>query len=100
MSIKDIIDSPKMAITVTTSDLKEMVRYFLDEAHKQFEQELLSAQKGEVYLITKEVVATLKVDRTTLWRWANTGYLVPIELGGKRRYRSSDIEKLMKGGEL
>jgi excisionase family DNA binding protein len=95
--IIDLLNRPEVSITVKASDLKEMVRYFLDEAHKQFEQEQLSAQKGEVYLTTKEVVATLKVDRSTLWRWANTGYLVPIELGGKRRYRSSDIEKLMEG---
>lgn len=38
----------------------------------------------------------LHVDKSTLWRWAKIGYLVPIEVGGKRFYKQSDIDKILK----
>ena len=33
----------------------------------------------------------------TLWRWAKVGYLVPINVGGKRRYRMSDVKRILEG---
>ena len=35
------------------------------------------------------------VDRSTLWRWAKTGYLIPAEVGGKRLYKQSDIDIIL-----
>jgi len=33
-----------------------------------------------------------------LWRWDKTGYLKPYRIGGKVRYRLSEIDKIL-GGE-
>ena len=37
-------------------------------------------------------------DSSTLWRWAKSGYLVPVEYGGQRRYRVADVQQILKGG--
>ena len=46
-------------------------------------------QAGELYT-RKQTIALLGVDSSTLWRWAKSGYLVPVEYGGQRRYRAAD----------
>ncbi|WP_418197249.1 helix-turn-helix domain-containing protein [Alistipes shahii] len=38
------------------------------------------------------------VDSSTLWRWAKSGYLVPVEYGGQRRYRVADVQRILNGG--
>ena len=55
-----------------------------------------SAKKGEVYLTRKQAAQKLSVDISTLYRWDNEGYLKSISLGNKKRYRLSDIERLME----
>ena len=35
----------------------------------------------------------LKVSKMTLHRWDKQGILCKIEVGGKRRYRKSDVER-------
>lgn len=42
---------------------------------------------GELYTC-KQSIALLGVDSSTLWRWAKSGYLVPVEYGGQRRYHA------------
>lgn len=49
----------------------------------------------ETYPSAKRVSEILEVDRSTLWRWAKCGYLVPIEVGGKRRYKMSDVKRIL-----
>jgi hypothetical protein len=43
----------------------------------------------------KETSALLGVDLSTLYRWDKLGYLTKLKIGGKSRYRMSDIQKLM-----
>lgn len=79
-------------LVVTIADLKEL---FLEwkaetEANKVVEKE-------EVYKTVDETAALLRRDRSSLWRWAKSGYLVPVKVGAKSFYRLSDIEKLMGG---
>lgn len=50
----------------------------------------------EHYLTTQEVSIRMHADRSTLWRWARTGYLVPVKIGKKNLYKESDIIKLGK----
>ncbi len=40
----------------------------------------------------------LDVSSVTLWRWKKMKYLVPIIVGGKCKYRMSDIRQIMEGG--
>ena len=45
----------------------------------------------------KQTIALLGVDSSTLWRWAKSGYLVPVEYGGQRRYRVADVQRILNG---
>ena len=40
-------------------------------------------------------VNCFSIDASTLWRWRKRGYLVPVSIGGKRRYRLSEIKKIL-----
>ncbi|GHT32412.1 hypothetical protein AGMMS49574_15880 [Bacteroidia bacterium] len=51
----------------------------------------------EELLTRKEVLKILGIDASTLWRWAKSGYLVPINFGGQKRYKASDIRNLAEG---
>ena len=53
-------------------------------------------QAGELYT-RKQTIALLGVDSSTLWRWAKSGYLVPVEYGGQRRYRVADVQRILNG---
>jgi excisionase family DNA binding protein len=50
----------------------------------------------EVLLTPSEVAAIFRVDPKTVTRWAKSGKLTAIRtLGGHRRYRQSEIQRLV-----
>jgi predicted DNA-binding transcriptional regulator AlpA len=57
-------------------------------------------QHQEELLTRKEVLKMLGIDASTLWRWDKTGYLVPINFGGQKRYKTSDIRALTEGKKI
>jgi predicted site-specific integrase-resolvase len=56
------------------------------------EQQITDANT-EAYPSSDQVAKILDVDKSTLRRWRKQGYLIPIKVGGKRRYRMSDVKK-------
>lgn len=51
-------------------------------------------------LTPAEVAKMFGVDPKTVTRWAKAGKLPAIRtLGGHRRYRASDVRRLLRGGE-
>ena len=50
-------------------------------------------------LTTNQVLERLKVSRTTLWVWVKKKYIVPIEIGGRQRYKLSDINAILESGD-
>jgi excisionase family DNA binding protein len=49
-----------------------------------------------VLLTTSEVAALLRLDESTIRRWASNGKLTPVVLpGGLLRFRREDIESLL-----
>jgi excisionase family DNA binding protein len=47
-----------------------------------------------------EVAAVLRVDDTTVVRWARNGRIRSIKTpGGHHRYYAEDVEKLVRGGQ-
>ena len=42
------------------------------------------------------VIEWLEVSATTLWRWEKCGYLIPVAVGNKKKYRMSDIQKILQ----
>ena len=86
---------PDLAITVRLADLVEANRGLIEETKRELAQSL-EASKPETYLTREKVMEMLEVSPTTLWRWKKCGYLIPISIGHKRRYRHSDILKILE----
>lgn len=56
--------------------------------------------KASEQLITPEDAAKiLCVSSVTLWRWDKSSYLKPVYIGGKKRYRNSDLQQIINGKE-
>lgn len=90
-------EMPGVTISIALSDLKEWSKEIIAETKKQLEQSIIEANT-EVYISPKKTAEKLEVDPSTLHRWKVKGYLIPVEVGGKRRYRMSDINRILEGG--
>ena len=55
----------------------------------------VAESRTEIYLSRTKVMEMLEVASATLWRWEKCGYLVPLSVGSKKRYRLSDIQRLL-----
>jgi len=74
--------------------MQRMFKGMVDEATK------IAERKAMDMLITPDEAAqSLKVSKVTLWRWEKNGYLNPVSIGGKKRYKQSDIAKIIEKGE-
>ena len=89
MEISDVIGKG-VSVSIGIDEL----RVFLSELVQK-----ANPEKTEKYLSPKQVCERFDIDNSTLWRWGQNGYLPPLKLGGKNRYRLSDIEKLLGDGK-
>ncbi|KAA6335654.1 hypothetical protein EZS27_016127 [termite gut metagenome] len=89
---------PGVNITITVGDLVEANEALIQKTRKELEQ-LITDANTETYPSADQITKILNVDRSTLWRWGEKGYLVPIEIRGKRRYKMSDIKRILEGGK-
>lgn len=88
---------PDAIISVKVADLIEANEALVARTKEQLEQ-ILTDQSVETYPSREKVAEILDVDLSTLWRWAKRGLLVPIEIGGKRRYKMSDVRRMLNNG--
>lgn len=49
----------------------------------------------EEYFTPQQLATLLQVSLVTLWCWDNKGILSPVRIGNSKRYRKSDIEKIL-----
>lgn len=95
---KSIIDlaneQPNVNVTVKVGELMQMADYVISKTREGLEKSVLDAN-SETYYTIEQTAKMLSVDKTTLWRWNKDGYLTHISIGGLRRYRKSDIQKLL-----
>ena len=95
MNIREILSSGTTTLLVVSpTDLKEFALSLISERE---EEKKSNIPAHETYLSQDEVSAKLQVDKSTLWRWDKSGYLTKVRVGGKVRYRLSDVTKLMEG---
>jgi len=87
---------PNMVVSITLRDLMEANQSLIADTRRELEQ-LITDANTETYPSRDKVMQMLDVSSATLWRWQKTGYLVPINVGGKRRYRMSDVKKILEG---
>lgn len=93
MNIKQILEcGANVSFTISALDLKEFMVSLIEECS----QNSVSLPM-EKYLTTEETAQRLGCDISTLWRWDKSGYLKKLKVGGKVRYRESDVLKLMEG---
>ena len=85
MEISDLVGR-NVSISIGLDDLR---MFFTELAQKAV------PEKTEKYLSPKQVCEMLDIDNSTLWRWGRNNYLPPFKVGGKNRYRMSDIQKLL-----
>jgi excisionase family DNA binding protein len=74
----------------------------IESAIQQAATELITVQppQPEKYLTRKQAAEMLDVDLSTLWRWNKRNYLCAVEVGGKRRYRMSDVNRILGNGYI
>lgn len=87
---------PDLVVSIKLGDLVEANTLLIAETKRELEQ-LITDQNTETYPSREKVMELLDISETTLWRWNKIGYLVPINVGGKRRYRMSDIQRILGG---
>ena len=94
MSIAEIMSQKEnVLLVVGLSDLKELLKSLLDERDAE-RQAISESQHNEELLSADETATILGVQRNSLWRWAKSGYLVPVKIGRKSFYKQGDIDKL------
>jgi hypothetical protein len=94
MNIKDLVNEKNVSVSVGIADLREFALDIILQTKRELE-DLVIAQKSEAYVSRQRACEMLDVDSTTLWRWAKRNYLVPATVGGKKRYKMSDINKIL-----
>ena len=94
MRIKELINENNITISVGMTDLREIVLDIIQQAKRELE-DLVIAQKSETYVSRQRACEMLDVDYSTIWRWGQRKYLVPCSAGGKKRYKMSDINRLL-----
>ena len=87
---------PDLVVSIRLHDLVEANTLLIAEAKRELEQ-MITDQNAETYPSREKVMEMLDVSQATMWRWQKSGYLVPINVGGKRRYRMSDVKRILEG---
>lgn len=89
-------EAPGTIIAVPVGDLVEANNRLIDQVRADLEREVANKRNVE-YLTREQVLAKLNVVPSTLWRWQKRGYLIPVNVGGQNRYRSTDIDRILEG---
>ena len=87
---------PDLVVSIKLGDLVEANTLLIAEVKQQLEQ-TITDQNAETSPSREKVMEMLDVSQATMWRWQKSGYLVPINVGGKRRYRMSDVKRILEG---
>lgn len=99
MNLTEILESGQnISITVSAKDLQRFAEQLVHSAKCQLERAVVEGTL-ETLLTTEQTAKKFGVTKMTLHRWANSGYLKPIEVGGEKRYLLSDIQKIIKQNE-
>lgn len=96
MSISEILKSnpelaPNLNITAKASDLLEFAKICIEAGR----QEKPEPKDPEEYLTPQQFAEALQVSLVTLWSWDRKGITRPLKIGNAKRYRRSDLEKIL-----
>ena len=95
LDIDKLLNScPNIIFQVSGKDLKSFAQTILEGAKQIAMQEAEAAKTTDQLMAIDEASKLLDVSKMTLHRWDQNGILKKVWIGGKRRYRKSDIEQL------
>ena len=90
-----IDEHPNVILQISGEDLRAFAHEILIGAKAIAKAEVEAAAKSDELLTIQEVSDLLEVSKMTLHRWDQTGILRKVWIGGKRRFRMSDFDKLV-----
>lgn len=90
-------ECPNLTINIRLQDLIYANEELIRRTKCELEQQITDINT-ETYPSPDQVAKILDVDKSTLWRWAKRGVLTPIKIGGKNRYRMSDVKQILGEG--
>jgi Helix-turn-helix domain len=96
MNITEILkNNPELAenltIKVNANDLRNLVELCISRG----KQEKPEPTSPEEYMTPAQLAEALKVSLVTLWNWDKKGITRPLRIGNAKRYRRSDLEKIL-----
>jgi excisionase family DNA binding protein len=91
-------ESPNIKIEISLANLIEAIDYSSKLSIAELDRQ--RKEQPEQYLTRKQAAEMLDVDLSTLWRWHKENYLCAVEVGGKRRYKLSEVNKILRKGEV
>ena len=93
MSFRELLESgANVSVTVKLDDLRAILKEAAGTLRPAPQE-----QPAEEFLSRKEVLATLRIDSSTLWCWEKTGYIKSYPFGGRKRYRREEVEAIRTG---
>ncbi len=99
MNIKEMIEAnANITIAIKLEDLHEFGKSLILKTKEILEADLIE-QKAEKYLTRFETCEYLNINQSTLFRWSKRDYLKPVEVGGRRLYKMSDLTRILNGGQ-
>ena len=97
LSFNDVLnDNVATLVVMRADDLKQTIIDTVNEARRKMEDDI-ALNNVDTLLTTNQVLERLAISRTTLWNWNKSGYFLPIEIGGKFRYKLSDVNAILNG---
>ncbi|MDR1054874.1 MAG: helix-turn-helix domain-containing protein [Prevotellaceae bacterium] len=88
-------ESPNIKIEISLANLIEAIDYSVKSTRDELEAQIRDSHQ-EQYLSPDRAAELLDVTKPTLWRWDKNDYLKPVSIGGKRRYRYSDLKRILE----
>lgn len=98
IDLKVLKENPELAknlrLEITGADLLE----YSDHIATKLADAKIKEQQGpsEEYLTPQQFADALQVSLVTLWSWDHKGLTRPLRIGNKKRYRRSDLEKILQ----
>lgn len=91
--------SENTLLLVNAADLKGALMMLWSEHTEAMDKAVKASEKRRTEyptLTRRDVMKILHVAGSTLWRWEQSGFLIPAKLGRKVLYRKTDIDRVLK----
>lgn len=98
MNLELLLKNPELASSVKIETTVQDLLVFADTLISRSKKDATEAEqiaKTERYLTQQEVCDMLGVCLATLWHWKKKNYLMPGKVGGKVRYKLSEVTRIL-----